>query len=55
MSDWTDGKYQLKAVATFDDKINDGIADYPAGDYIFVYNVTVKKAENASLTPSPSP
>jgi len=55
MTDWTNGEYQLKAVATFDDKINDGIADYAAGDYIFVYNVTVKKAENNSPTPSPSP
>jgi hypothetical protein len=55
MTDWTNGTYQLKAVATFDDKINDGIADYAAGDYIFVYNVTVKKGENSSPTPSPSP
>ena len=55
MTDWTNGEYTLKAVATFDDKINDGIADYAAGDYIFVYNVTVKKGENNSPTPSPSP
>ena len=53
MTDWTDGEYTLKAVATFDDKINDGIADYAAGDYVFEYNVTVKK--NTSQTPSPSP
>jgi hypothetical protein len=43
MSEWTNGDYKLKAVATFDDKINDGMADYPAGDYVFEYNVTVKK------------
>lgn len=43
MSDWPDGQYKLKAVATFADKINDGMSDYPAGDYIFEYNVTVKK------------
>jgi hypothetical protein len=43
MSDWPDGQYKLKAVATFSDKINDGMSDYPAGDYIFEYNVTVKK------------
>jgi len=45
MSEWTNGEYKLKAVATFDDKINDGIADYPAGDYVFEYNVTVTKSE----------
>lgn len=55
MSGWTNGEYKLKAVATFDDKINDGIADYPAGDYVFEYTVTVKKAESTSQTPSPSP
>ena len=43
MSEWTNGKYKLKAVATFADKINDGLADYPAGDYVFEYNVTVQK------------
>ncbi len=42
-SEWTDGQYQLKAVATFDQRINDGISDYEPGDYIFEYNVTVKK------------
>jgi hypothetical protein len=43
MSDWPAGKYELKAVATFDQKINDGVSDYEPGDYIFVYNVTVNK------------
>ena len=43
LSNWPDGEYQLKAVATFDEKINDGIADFEAGDYIYEYNVTVKK------------
>ena len=47
-SDWTDGEYQLKAVATFDQKLNDGISDYEAGDYIFEYNVTVKKQTGGS-------
>ncbi len=55
MSEWTNGKYKLKSVATFDDKINDGIADYAAGDYVFEYNVTVEKSENTSRTPAPSP
>ena len=55
MTDWPNGEYKLKAVATFKDKINDGMADYAAGDYVFDYNVTVKKAESASVTPSPSP
>ena len=43
MSEWPDGKYTLEAVSTFNEKINDGLADYEAGDYIFVYNVTVEK------------
>ena len=43
MSDWPAGEYKLEAVATFEEQINDGIADYEAGDYIFEYNVTVKK------------
>jgi hypothetical protein len=50
MSDWPNGEYQLKAVATFKDKINDGMADYAAGDYVFEYNVTVTKSEKK--TPS---
>ena len=43
MSDWPNGKYNLEAVATFKEKINDGLADYEAGDYISQYNVTVEK------------
>jgi hypothetical protein len=55
ITDWPDGEYKLKAVATFRDKINDGMSDYAAGDYEFDYNVTVKKGVGASQTPSPSP
>jgi hypothetical protein len=43
LSDWPNGEYQLKAVATFDEKINDGAADFEAGDYIYEYNVTVTR------------
>lgn len=43
MSDWSPGEYRLEAIATFDEKINDGAADFEAGDYIYEYNVTVKK------------
>ncbi|HET9905518.1 MAG TPA: hypothetical protein VFQ23_02720 [Anaerolineales bacterium] len=43
MSEWPNGTYTLEAVSTFNEKINDGIADYEAGDYIFIYNVTVEK------------
>ena len=43
MSDWLPGKYELAAVATFNEKINDGAADFEAGDYIFEYTVTVTK------------
>jgi hypothetical protein len=55
MTDWPNGKYELKAIATFRDKINDGMADYAAGDYVFDYNVTVDKGASTSKTPSPSP
>jgi hypothetical protein len=41
--EWAAGEYKLEAVATFDEKINDGLADYEAGEYIFMYNVTVEK------------
>lgn len=47
-SEWTDGQYKLKAVATFDQRINDGISDYSAGDYIFDYNITVKKQKGGT-------
>src|ERR1700752_1230139 len=31
LSDWPNGKYNLEAVATFKEKINDGLADYEPG------------------------
>lgn len=43
LSNWPAGGYTLEAVATFDEKINDGLADYGAGDYIFIYNITVNE------------
>lgn len=43
MWDWVPGEYRLTAVATFEEEINDGAADFEAGDYIFEYNVTVKE------------
>ena len=43
LSDWSPGEYILEAIATFDEMINDGIADYNAGDYVFIYNVTVEE------------
>jgi len=41
MSEWPAGEYQLETVVTFEEKINDGLADYEAGDYVFEYNVIV--------------
>jgi hypothetical protein len=52
LSDWPNGEYKLKAVATFNDKINDGMADYAAGDYVFEYNVKVSKSEKKTPTAS---
>jgi len=43
LSDWANGEYHLTAVATFDETINDGLADFEAGDYIYEYNVTINK------------
>jgi len=43
MSEWPAGEYRLKAVATFDEKINDGFSDYDPGDYIYNYDVSVNK------------
>jgi hypothetical protein len=43
LSNWSPGEYELKTVATFDEKINDGLDDYEAGDYITIYNVKVEE------------
>lgn len=54
-TEWPAGQYQVETAATFDEKINDGLADYEAGDYVFQYNVTVEEGESTSEMPSPSP
>ena len=43
LSNWPEGEYQLTSVVIFDEEINDGLADFEAGDYIHEYQVTVKK------------
>jgi len=43
MSDWPTGNYKLETAVRFDEKINDGLNDYEAGDYIHLYDVTVEK------------
>jgi C-terminal processing protease CtpA/Prc len=42
LSDWPGGEHHLSTTATFTASINDGQADYPAGDYILDYAVFVK-------------
>jgi hypothetical protein len=43
LSDWPQGEeYELEAVARFDERINDGLDDYDAGEYIYRYRVTVE-------------
>ena len=54
-TEWPAGEYQVETAANFDQKINDGLADYEAGDYVFQYNVTVEEGTGSSETPSPSP
>lgn len=52
MSEWPESKYTLEAVATFDEEINDGLADFAAGDYTFIYDVTVQKKKEGADAPS---
>jgi len=42
LSKWPAGEHKLAIAATFTAPINDGSADYEAGDYILEYNVFVK-------------
>jgi hypothetical protein len=41
LSDWKPGEHHLTTAATFKTPINDGMGDYPAGDYISEYSVFV--------------
>jgi C-terminal processing protease CtpA/Prc len=43
LSDWPAGEHHLATTATFTSNINDGSADYAAGDYILDYSVYVKQ------------
>jgi hypothetical protein len=40
--DWPEGEHVLLIKVTFDEQINDGLADYPAGTHTYEYEVTVK-------------
>ena len=42
LSQWPKGSHHLITTTTFANKINDGTADYPAGDYILDYTVNVQ-------------
>ena len=42
LSKWPAGEHKMSIAATFTAPINDGSADYEAGDYILEYNVFVK-------------
>lgn len=52
MTEWPAGEYKLEAVATFDESINDGVDDFDAGDYVFIYTVTVSEQKEGGETPS---
>ena len=41
LSDWKPGEHHLTTAATFKTPINDGMGDYPAGDYVSEYSVFV--------------
>ena len=42
LSNWTSGEHHLTTTATFTASINDGMADYEAGNYVLDYTVYVK-------------
>ncbi|MFZ5878434.1 MAG: S41 family peptidase [Chloroflexota bacterium] len=42
LSDWPAGEHHLTTTATFKSVINDGAADFPAGEYVLEYTVYVK-------------
>ncbi len=42
LSKWPVGSHHLTTTATFTTKINDGMSDYAAGDYIADFTVNVK-------------
>jgi hypothetical protein len=41
LSDWKPGEHHLTTAVTFKTPINDGMGDYPAGDYVSEYSVFV--------------
>ncbi|HNC07914.1 MAG TPA: hypothetical protein PLX14_04365, partial [Anaerolineales bacterium] len=41
LSEWQPGEHHLTTSITFKSKINDGMSDYPAGDYVSEYSVYV--------------
>lgn len=42
LSDWAGGQHSVQTIATFDEPINDGSMDYPAGTQTFQYDVYIK-------------
>jgi C-terminal processing protease CtpA/Prc len=42
LSNWPTGSHHITTTATFTGKINDGTADYDAGDYVLDYTVNVQ-------------
>ncbi|MDO8752677.1 MAG: hypothetical protein Q7J80_02190, partial [Anaerolineales bacterium] len=42
LSNWTPGEHHLTTTAIFTAPLNDGMADYEAGDYVMDYTVYVK-------------
>jgi hypothetical protein len=43
LSDWPAGEYHMRADVNFDERINDGFADYDSGDYIYEYKIMVEE------------
>ena len=42
LSDWVGGEHHLQLITKFKVPLNDGVGDYPAGEWIYNYNVIVK-------------
>ena len=49
--DWPEGQIVLEINVTFDELINDGMADYSKGTHIYRYDVTAKESFAPTLNP----
>ncbi len=51
LSNWPQGEHNIKYALSFDEEINDGWGDYPAGELNWEYDVTVSAASEVTGVP----